>query len=82
MKLEQTRPNVFTLTAAPQELSALVGGARMALEAMERDPGAPPELVSLLRRILDEYDAALARLRDDDGRSSRPSTGPSGGAAA
>jgi hypothetical protein len=62
VKLELTRENVFQLTGTAQELSALVGAARMALEAMEQDDRAPKELVDLLRRILREYDSALARL--------------------
>ena len=61
MKLERTRDNVFALSATAQELSALVGAARMSLEAMEHDERAPAELVALLRRILREYDAALER---------------------
>jgi hypothetical protein len=62
VKLERTRENVFQLSATAQELSALVGAARMSLEAMEQDERAPQELVSLLGRILRDYDAALARL--------------------
>jgi hypothetical protein len=62
MRLELTRNNVFQVTATAQELSALVGAARMSLEAMERDEHAPAELVSLLRRILREYDSALERI--------------------
>jgi hypothetical protein len=62
VKLEQTRDNVFQLTMTAQELSALVGAARMALEAMEQDERAPRELVDLLRRIIREYDSALARM--------------------
>jgi hypothetical protein len=62
VKLERTRDNVFALTATAQELSALVGAARMSLEAMEHDDQAPAELVDLLRRILREYDASLERL--------------------
>jgi cob(I)alamin adenosyltransferase len=62
VKLERTRDNVFELTGTAQELSALVGAARMSLEAMEQDDRAPTELVDLLRRILREYDASLERL--------------------
>ena len=62
MKLERTRDNVFELTATAPELSALVGAARMSLEAMEQDARAPAELVDLLRRILREYDSALERI--------------------
>jgi hypothetical protein len=68
VKLEQTRPNVFTLTLASPELSALVAAGRMALDVMEHDPNAPPEARELLTRVLRDYDAARGRLRDEDGR--------------
>jgi hypothetical protein len=61
VKVEQTRPNVFALTATSQELSALIAAARMALDAMRGDPNAPPEPIAALERILHDYDAALAR---------------------
>ena len=64
MKLEHTRDNVFALIATAQELSALVGAARMSLEAMEQDERAPAELLELLRRIMRDYDAALERLAE------------------
>ena len=67
MKLERSRENVFQLTATSQELSALVGASRMALEAMEQDEHAPHELVALLRAILRDYDAALSRLDGSSG---------------
>jgi hypothetical protein len=68
VKLEQTRPNVFTLTATSKELSGLVGAARMALEIMATDPDAPPEMVELVSRVLRDYDRAIARLKTTDGR--------------
>jgi hypothetical protein len=61
VKVEQTRANVFTLTATSQELSALIAAARMALDAMQGDPNAPPEPIVTLERILRDYDAALER---------------------
>jgi hypothetical protein len=67
VKLERSRENVFQLTATSQELSALVGASRMALEAMERDEQAPQELVALLRAILRDYDTALTRLGGSSG---------------
>jgi len=76
MKLDQIRPNVFTLRATSQELSALVAAARMALDLMRRDPAAPAETLELLTRVLRDYDRALAR-HETDGRSSRPSAGSS-----
>jgi hypothetical protein len=68
LKLDQVRPNVFTLKATSQELSALVAAARMALDLMRADPGAPAETLELLRRVLRDYDRALARHEQTDGR--------------
>lgn len=73
LKLDQIRPNVFTLRATSQELSALVAAARMALDLMRSDPRAPAETLELLTRVLRDYDRALARHEEADGRSSRPS---------
>jgi hypothetical protein len=81
MKLERARPNVFTLTVASQELSALIAAARLAVDAMRTDPEAPKDALQLLARILDDYDRALARIRNEDGRSRRPSGGSPGTAA-
>ncbi len=61
MKVEQVRPNVFTLTGTSQEVSALVAAARMAAEMMEQDPRAPREALDLVRGILRDWDAALER---------------------
>jgi hypothetical protein len=68
VKLEQVRPNVFTLTLASPELSALIAAGRMALDVMEHDPNAPPEARELLTRVLRDYDATRSRLRDENGR--------------
>ena len=73
MKVTRARENVFALTLTGQELSALVAGARMALDIMERDPRAPREAVELLRGVVGDYDDALARLKGPDGRPGRPS---------
>lgn len=67
MRITRTRANALTLAGTSQEVSALVSGARMALAAMDADPGAPPgarDLRALLRRVLADYDAALSRARD------------------
>jgi hypothetical protein len=45
----------------------------MALDLMRGDPGAPAETLELLKRVLRDYDCALARHEEADGRSSRPS---------
>ncbi len=63
MRVERTRENVFTVTASSQELSALVAGARMALEAMRAAPEPPPaEAVEILERVLTDFDRARERL--------------------
>jgi hypothetical protein len=65
MRIEQTRENVFTVTATSQELSALVAAARMALEAMRAAPQPPPtEALEILERVLGDFDRARERLMD------------------
>jgi hypothetical protein len=49
----------------------------MALDLMRGDPRAPAETLELLSRVLRDYDRALARQQEADGRSSRPSAGSS-----
>jgi hypothetical protein len=60
--MERTRENVFTVTATGQELSALVAGARLALDAMRASPDAPATAIELLARVLDDVDRARERL--------------------
>jgi hypothetical protein len=63
VRIERSRENVFTVTATSQELSALVAGARMALEAMRAAPEPPPaEAVGILERVLRDFDHARERL--------------------
>ena len=63
MRIERARENVFTVTATSQELSALVGAARMAFEAMRSAPDPPPSAVlDALERVLSDYDRARERL--------------------
>jgi hypothetical protein len=63
VRIERSRENVFTVTATSQELSALVAGARMALEAMRGAPEPPPaEAMELLERVLRDFDLSRARL--------------------
>jgi hypothetical protein len=73
MKLEKIRRNVFALTGTSQEVSALIAAGRLAVDVMRRDPRAPREAVELLERVLGDYDRAVSRLRDADGRPERPS---------
>jgi hypothetical protein len=61
MRVEHVRDNIFTVTATSQELSALVAGARMALDAMRHAPEPPPpEAMELLERVLADFDQARA----------------------
>jgi hypothetical protein len=63
VRVERSRENVFTVTATSQELSALVAGARMALEAMRAAAEPPPrEAMEILERVLREFDLARERL--------------------
>jgi hypothetical protein len=63
VRVERSRENVFTVTATSQELSALVAGARMSLEAMRAAPEPPPrEAMEILERVLREFDLARERL--------------------
>jgi hypothetical protein len=44
----------------------------MALDLMRDDPGAPAETLELLTRVLRDYDRALVRQEEADGRAPRP----------
>ena len=68
MRITSTRPNVVTVTATRAETAALAAGARMALALLERDPAASGATRHLLRRVLDDYDAAIGRLIEGDMR--------------
>ena len=72
MRLSSVRPNVLALTLTSQELAALFGAARMALDTLREDPRAPGAAVALLERITRDYDRALERLGDDGGRCEAP----------
>jgi hypothetical protein len=66
VRIERSRENVFTVTATSQELSALVAGARMALEAMRAAPEPPPkDALEILERVLSDFDHARERLSGD-----------------
>jgi hypothetical protein len=65
MRIERARENVFTVTATSQELSALVGAARMALDAMRSAPEPPPDgVLDAVERVLSDFDRARQRLDD------------------
>ena len=61
--LEHLRPNVLTVTLTTTELSALVAGARMALDALRARPDAVPQAaITTLARAVEDYDRARLRL--------------------
>ena len=64
VRVERNRENGFTLTATGQELSALVAGARLALDAMRASADAPPTAIELLARVLDDFDRSRERLAE------------------
>lgn len=61
MRVREVRPGVVEVTASRAELSALMAGARMALDVLQADPRAPADGRDLLAAVLHDYDAALAR---------------------
>ena len=62
MKVDRVRDNVFTVTATSQELSALIAGARMALDALRAAPErVPPEAIETLERVIADFDRARER---------------------
>jgi hypothetical protein len=72
MRVEHPRANVFTLTLAGPELSALIAGARMALDALHRTPEASAEATALLEGVLDDFDRARRRLEARPHNGDRP----------
>jgi hypothetical protein len=64
VRIERSRENLFTVTATGQELSALIAGARLALDAMRNSPDAPATAVELLERVLGDFDRARERLSE------------------
>ena len=64
MHIEPLRPNVLSVTLTTTELTALVAGARMALDALRNAPAgaAPQEAVETLERVLADYDRVRDRL--------------------
>ena len=64
VRVERHRDNVFTVTASGQELSALVAGARLALEAMRASSDAPKTAIELLDRVLNDFDRSRERLSE------------------
>ena len=71
VRVERDRENVFTVTLTGQELSALVAGARLALDAMRASADAPAAAVELLGRVLDDFDRCRERLSERPGNGDR-----------
>jgi hypothetical protein len=64
VRIGRPRPNVFTVTATGAELSALVAGARLALDVMRAAPEPAADAIDHLERVLADFDNARARLID------------------
>jgi hypothetical protein len=77
VKLVRVRENVFEVTATGQELSALIAGARLALDVMRSSPEPPAAAIELLERVLGDFDRARERSPQapgDGGRPGQPAT--------
>jgi hypothetical protein len=72
VRVARARENVFEVTATGQELSALVAGARLALDVMRSSPEPPAAAIELLERVLREFDQARERLSRAPGNGGRP----------
>jgi hypothetical protein len=66
MQIEPVRRDVLSVTLTATELSALVAGARMALDALRAaSPGSvPPDAIATLERVLTDYDRVRKRMHD------------------
>jgi hypothetical protein len=62
VRVERARDNVFEVSATADELSALVAGARLALDVMRADPHTSTPGIELLERVLSDFDRARRRL--------------------
>ena len=72
VRVARARENVFEVTATGQELSALVAGARLALDVMHAAPEPPADAIELLERVLADFDRARDRLSRPPGNGGRP----------
>jgi len=65
MHIEAVRPNVLSVTLTTTELSTLIAGARMALDALRDAPAGsvPTEAIETLERVLADYDRVRERMR-------------------
>jgi hypothetical protein len=71
MHIESVRTNVLSVTLTATELSALVAGARMALDALRAAPpgAAPADAIETLEHVLADYDRVRDRLHGSAGGS-------------
>jgi hypothetical protein len=72
MRVVHARENIFEVTATGQELSALVAGARLALDVMRAAPDPPAAGIELLERVLRDFDRARERSSHESGDGGRP----------
>lgn len=72
MRVARARENVFEVTATGQELSALVAGARLALDVMRSAPEPPSAAIDLLERVLLDFDRARGHLAQPPPDGGRP----------
>jgi hypothetical protein len=73
VRVVRARENVFEVTATGQELSALVAGARLALDVMRSAPEPPVDAIGYLERVLRDFDRASGA-PGDGGRPDEPAT--------
>jgi hypothetical protein len=64
VRIERRRTNVFVVTATGEELSALVAGARLALDVMRAAPEPAVDAIAHMERVLADFDRARGRLAD------------------
>ncbi len=73
MRLNETRPGVFTIDVTAHELSVLLAGARMSLSFLDSDPASGSgEARQALESVLADFDAALQRSRRGRDREQAP----------
>ncbi|MCW3014930.1 MAG: hypothetical protein JWO02_2022 [Solirubrobacterales bacterium] len=72
MRITRVRDNVFDVRVTGQEASALIAGARLALDVMRSAPEPPGEAIAMLERVLADFDGARERLLRDGPDGDRP----------
>jgi len=64
MRLERQRPTAWRVTLHPLELAAIMSTLRWVTEGAEDE--LPTEAIDRLRRVLHDYDTAVAMSTDGD----------------